>query len=232
MDVHPVGFLVPMLVLYCWKNTVLFNSNNKKLYLTMFCLTFQALGLQLLWSNRSYTRMMHSHWNLRFISVSNRQNTWTMLLTFSIAIHNDEYCIVLIAIKLNSQWCLLTVEYGRCTATWNLESKYFLARFIKLSYTRHPSSNAWSEAINDDVPALRVQWGYHKCRITVWMHIYAWLVWNCNMKSSLQYLQHPVVRGQVWQSHTLARSEGLESSLYTAAKLIWAKRVNIFMDAK
>ena len=117
----------------CWlpgthAGTILlkFNNNNKKLYLTMFCLTFQALGLQLLWSNRSYTRMMHSHWNLRFISVSSRQNTWPMLPTFSIAIHNDEYCIVLIAIKLNSQWCLLTVEYGRCTATWNLQSKYFL----------------------------------------------------------------------------------------------------------
>ena len=121
----------------------------------MFCLTFQAF-VQLLWNDRSYMRMMHSHWNLRFISVSSRQNTWPMLPTFSIAIHNDEYCIVLIAIKLNSQWCLLTVEYGRCTATWNLESKYFLARFIKLSYTRHPSSNAWSEAMNDAVPALRV----------------------------------------------------------------------------
>ena len=103
----------------------------------MFCLTFQAF-VQLLWSNRSYTRMMHSHWSLRFVSVSSRQNMWPMLSTFPIAIHNDEYCILLIAtIKLNSwwfsfephhtpQWCLLTVEHGRCTATWNLQSTYFL----------------------------------------------------------------------------------------------------------
>jgi len=38
--------------------------------LTVFCLTFQAF-VQLLWS---YTRIMCSHWILRFCSVHNRQN--------------------------------------------------------------------------------------------------------------------------------------------------------------
>ena len=53
---HPVDFLVPMLVL--WLTTILFYSTTKKsiicvMYLTGFCLTFQAF-VQLLWS---YTRI-------------------------------------------------------------------------------------------------------------------------------------------------------------------------------
>jgi len=65
---------------------------------TVYCLTFQAL-VQLLWSDRSYTFTLNSE----ICHVSNRQNLWPMLSTTKLfhQIHNDEYCMVLVAtIKL------------------------------------------------------------------------------------------------------------------------------------
>jgi len=39
------------------------------MYLTVFCLTFQASVWLLCWSDRSYTRIMCSHWIQRLHSV-------------------------------------------------------------------------------------------------------------------------------------------------------------------
>ena len=44
----------------------------------VICLTFQAF-VQQLWSDRSCTRITHSHWPLRFWSVPSRRNMWPML---------------------------------------------------------------------------------------------------------------------------------------------------------
>ena len=103
------------------------------MYLTVFCLTFQAF-VQLQWSDESCTRIARSHWTLRFCSVPSRQNMWTLLsIIFFMQIHNDEYCMVLVAAVILShthQRCLLTVECGRYTVPWNYKASISLAKPI------------------------------------------------------------------------------------------------------
>jgi len=97
-------------------------------------------------------------WFLRFCSVPSRQNLWPMLSIVFHAIHNDEYCIVLVAIMkllvISFEPCSKMMplssecmQCGRCTATRNLQKQLF-PKFFKSTPAILPAIHeAWSEAM-------------------------------------------------------------------------------------